>query len=86
MNYDLIIIGAGLGGISVAYELMQKKSELKVAVFEAGHALHQRRCPVDGDKVRTFCMKPKGTVVSENTNSLFHASASGVHVARNIAG
>ncbi len=53
MKYDIIIIGAGPGGIFAAYELMQKKPELKVAVFEAGHALKDRRCPIDGDKIKT---------------------------------
>ena len=53
MNYDVIVIGAGPGGIFAAYELMQLKPELKVAVFEAGHALHKRRCPIDGEKIKT---------------------------------
>jgi len=53
MNYDVIIIGAGPGGIFAAYELMQKKPELKVAVFEAGHPLSKRRCPIDGEKIKT---------------------------------
>ena len=53
MNYDVIIIGAGPGGIFAAYELMQHKPEMKVAVFEAGHALEHRRCPIDGDKVKS---------------------------------
>lgn len=53
MNYDVIVIGAGPGGIFTAYELMQKRSDLKVAVFEAGHALIDRRCPIDGDKIRS---------------------------------
>ena len=35
MNYDIIIIGAGPGGIFSAYELIRLKSELKVAVIEA---------------------------------------------------
>ena len=52
MKYDVIIIGAGPGGIFAAYELMQHKPELKVAVFEAGHALKNRRCPIDGEKSR----------------------------------
>ena len=53
MNYDVIIIGAGPGGIFSAYELTLKKPELKVAVFEAGHALSKRRCPIDGEKIKT---------------------------------
>ena len=53
MNYDVIIVGAGPGGIFAAYELMQRKPQLKVAVFEAGHALSKRRCPIDGDKIKT---------------------------------
>ena len=53
MNYDVIIIGAGPGGIFAAYELMQQKPQLKVAVFEAGHALNKRHCPIDGEKVKS---------------------------------
>ena len=53
MKYDVIIIGAGPGGIFAAYELMQKKPGMRVAVFEAGHALGNRRCPIDGEKVKT---------------------------------
>ena len=52
-NYDIIIVGAGPGGIFAAYELMQHKPELKVAVFEAGHALNKRHCPIDGEKIKT---------------------------------
>ena len=48
MNYDVIIIGAGPGGFFAAYELMQCKPQLKVAVFEAGHSLEKRHCPIDG--------------------------------------
>ncbi len=51
--YDIIIIGAGPGGIFAAYELMKKKPELKVAVFEAGHMLNQRKCPIDGVKIKS---------------------------------
>ena len=36
MDYDVIIIGAGPGGIFSAYELMTKAPNLKVAVYEAG--------------------------------------------------
>lgn len=39
MKYDVIIVGAGPGGIFSAYELLKKDPKLRVAVFEAGHSL-----------------------------------------------
>ena len=56
MKYDVIIIGAGPGGIFSAYELLEQNKDLKIAVFEAGAPLEKRRCPIDGDKVKT-CIK-----------------------------
>lgn len=53
MRYDVIIIGAGRGGIFSAYELSQKSPDLKVGVFEAGHALSRRKCPIDGEKIKS---------------------------------
>ena len=51
--YDVIIVGAGPGGIFTAYELAEQKPGLKVAVFEMGHELKKRKCPIDGDKVKS---------------------------------
>ena len=56
MKYDVVIIGAGPGGIFAAYELVKECENLKIAVFEAGHALAGRNCPIDGDKVKS-CIK-----------------------------
>ena len=56
MKYDVIIIGAGPGGIFSAYELMKQRPELKTAVFEAGNPLEKRKCPIDGVKVKS-CIK-----------------------------
>ena len=53
MNYDVIIIGAGPGGIFSAYELTKLNSDLKIAVFEAGNPLEKRKCPIDGDKIKS---------------------------------
>ena len=53
MKYDVIIIGAGPGGIFSAYELTKQAPDLKVAVFEAGHELKRRKCPIDGTKIKS---------------------------------
>ena len=53
MNYDVIIIGAGPGGIFAAYELVKEDKGLKVAVFEGGHTLQKRKCPIDGEKIKS---------------------------------
>ncbi len=57
-DYDVIIIGAGPGGIFSAYELINKHGNLKIAVFEAGNELAKRKCPIDGDKVKS-CIQCK---------------------------
>ena len=53
MRYDVIIVGAGPGGIFTAYELSKQNTNLKIAVFEAGYPLHKRHCPIDGKKVKS---------------------------------
>ena len=53
MRYDVIIVGAGPGGIFSAYELTKLDAGLKVGVFEAGHSLEKRHCPIDGEKVKS---------------------------------
>ena len=52
-EYDVIIVGAGPGGIFSAYELAKLAPELKIGVFEAGNALDKRKCPIDGVKVKS---------------------------------
>ena len=64
MNYDVIIIGAGPGGIFAAYELMQLKPQLKVGVFESGHRLEQRKCPIDGKKIKSCISCPTCSIMS----------------------
>ncbi len=53
MKYDVAIIGAGPGGIFSAYELTKLNSSLKIAVFETGAPLEKRRCPIDGEKIKS---------------------------------
>ncbi|MDO5444144.1 MAG: FAD-dependent oxidoreductase [Eubacteriales bacterium] len=54
-SYDVIIIGAGPGGIFSAYELSRLRPDMKIAVFEAGKPLEDRKCPIDGEKI-TKCV------------------------------
>ncbi len=58
MKYDVIIVGAGPGGIFASYELIKSSPDLKVAVIEAGHSLSNRSCPIDGEEVKA-CIKCK---------------------------
>lgn len=45
MNYDVIIIGAGPGGIFAAMELAKKNKNLKILMFEKGNSIEKRICP-----------------------------------------
>ncbi len=63
-DYDVIIIGAGPGGIFSAYELATKNSDLKIAVFESGNELAKRRCPIDGVKVKSCIKCPTCAIMS----------------------
>ncbi len=62
MSYDVIIVGAGPGGIFTAFELLKQRPDMRMAVFEAGHALEKRRCPIDGDKVKS-CIQCKSCAI-----------------------
>ena len=64
MKYNAIIVGAGPGGIFSAFELVKLNPEMKIAVFEAGHPLEKRRCPIDGDKIKSCIHCPSCSIMS----------------------
>ncbi len=64
MDYDVLIIGAGPGGIFTAYELENAGRGLKIGVFELGRPLAQRRCPIDGKKVKSCIKCPVCSIMS----------------------
>ncbi len=64
MNYDVIIVGAGPGGIFTAYELAKAEKGLKVAVFELGRPLDRRKCPIDGKKIKACVKCPTCSIMS----------------------
>ena len=53
MKYDVVIIGAGPGGIYSAYELIKRNPELKICLLDSGNALNKRHCPIDGKKIKS---------------------------------
>lgn len=48
MNYDVIIVGGGIGGLMAAYRLSEKGK--KVALIEKGHDITGRKCPIVSKK------------------------------------
>ena len=64
MRYDVMIIGAGPGGIFSAYELAEKHPELSIAVFETGHTLEKRKCPIDGKKIKSCINCPTCAIMN----------------------
>ena len=62
MQYDVIIIGAGPGGIFSAYELVKLNKNLNILVLESGTPLAKRNCPIDGKKI-TSCINCKSCAI-----------------------
>ena len=52
---DVIIIGAGPSGIFCAYELMQKRPDLKILMIEKGRPIEKRVCPKRTTRVCVGC-------------------------------
>ena len=64
MNFDIIIIGSGPGGIFTAYELINKNPGLKIAIFELGNPLEKRKCPIDGEKIKACINCPSCAIMN----------------------
>ena len=62
MKYDLVIVGAGPGGIFSAFELNKLRPDLNVLMIEAGNPLEKRKCPIDGKKIKS-CIRCKSCAI-----------------------
>ena len=51
-KFDVVIVGAGPAGIYCAYELVEKKPDLKVLLIDKGYDIFNRRCPVLEHKIK----------------------------------
>ena len=63
-NYDVVIIGGGIGGLMCAYRLVEKKPDMHVLILERGKALEDRSCPILTGKVKK-CIKCKPCAIME---------------------
>ena len=63
-DFDCIIIGAGPGGIFSAYELLKLNPNIKIAMFEEGNPLEKRKCPIDGEKVKSCIHCPSCAIMN----------------------
>jgi len=52
-EYDIIIVGAGAGGVFASYELTKLGVSASVLVLEKGYPLERRICPITEGKVET---------------------------------
>ena len=64
MKYDVIVIGAGPGGIFTAYELARADRGLSIAVLELGRPLDKRKCPINGGTVKSCVKCPVCSIMS----------------------
>lgn len=63
-EYDVVIIGGGIGGLMCAYRLIEKRSDIKVLILERGKKLEDRSCPILAGKVKK-CIKCKPCAIME---------------------
>ena len=50
-NFDVIVVGAGPGGIFCCYKLIKENPNLKILLLEKGNPLNKRICPINEKKI-----------------------------------
>ena len=55
-NYDIIVVGAGAGGVFIAYELAKLDIDASVLIIDKGGRLEERVCPIKRGVTKT-CVK-----------------------------
>lgn len=63
-NYDVAIIGGGIGGLMAAHRLAEQNPSMSIALFEKGNPLDGRLCPIITKKAKA-CIKCKSCAIME---------------------
>lgn len=63
-NYDIAIVGGGIGGMMCAWRLLEKDPNLSVAIFEKGADINSRHCPIVAGETRD-CIRCKSCAIME---------------------
>ena len=84
-KYDVIIVGGGAGGIFAAYEFVKLDAKLSIGLIEKGKPLSKRKCPIDGDKVKT-CIHCKNCSIMEGIGGAGAFSDGKYNITNNFGG
>ena len=57
-DYDIVIIGAGIGGLMVAYQAAINDPNSKILIIDKGSSILERKCPIIENKTN-ICVKCK---------------------------
>lgn len=49
-NYDIVIIGGGIGGLMTAYSAYEKNKDAKICIIDRGSPIDKRTCPIIAKK------------------------------------
>ena len=91
-KYDIIVVGAGPGGVFLAYEMLQKNKNKKVLLIEQGKKVENRICPIEKigkcSKCKPFCNITSGFsgagAFSDGKLSLYNKEDDDIYVGGNL--
>ena len=49
-NYDIVIVGGGIGGLMSAYSAYEHNKDAKICIIDRGNQIDKRTCPIIAKK------------------------------------